>query len=66
MDDRQRIGKRIAELRAEKGLTQEKLAELSGVGRSHIVRIENGYYSVRLDILTKLGDALGVKIDFVK
>ncbi len=66
MNERERIGKRIAELRNEKGLTQEQLAELSGVGRSHLVRIENGYYSVQLDILTKIGDALGVKIDFVK
>lgn len=66
MNERERIGKRIAQLRAEKGLSQAQLGELSGVGHSHIARIEMGRYSVGIDTLAKLGDALGVKIDFVK
>lgn len=66
MSERERIGKRIAELRAEKGLSQAKLAELSGVGYSHIARIEKGYYSVGIDVLAKIAGALGVELDFVK
>ena len=65
MNERERIGKRIAELRAKKGLSQVQLGELSGVGPSHIARIEMGRYSVGIDTLAKLGDTLGVKIDFV-
>jgi len=66
MNERERIGKRIAELRSEKGLSQAKLAELSGVGYYHIARIEKGYYSVGIDVLAKIAGALGVELDFVK
>lgn len=36
------LGRRIAELRREKGLTQEELAEEMGVSRNHIADIELG------------------------
>ncbi len=36
------IGQRIRQKRIEKGLTQEKLSELIGVGPSHISHIEGG------------------------
>jgi transcriptional regulator with XRE-family HTH domain len=64
MNERERIGKRIAELRAQMGISQARLAELSGVGYSHIARIEKGYYSVGVDVLAKLADALNVELDF--
>lgn len=66
MIERERIGKRIAELRAEKGISQAKLAEMSGVGYGHIARIELGRYSVGVDTLAKLADALDVSIELVK
>ena len=62
MDIRERIGKRIAYLRQENGLSQRQLAELSGVGNTHIARIEMGKYNIRVDVLKKLADALGVEI----
>lgn len=64
MNERERIGRRIAELRAQMGISQAKLAELSGVGYSHIARIETGRYSVGIDTLAKIGDALNVELDF--
>jgi transcriptional regulator with XRE-family HTH domain len=36
------LGQRIAELRREKGLTQEALAEAMGVSRNHVADIELG------------------------
>ena len=36
------IGKRIKRKRIEKGLTQEKLSELIGVGASHMSHMESG------------------------
>jgi transcriptional regulator with XRE-family HTH domain len=36
------LGRRIAELRHEKGLTQEALAEAMGVSRNHMADIELG------------------------
>ena len=59
-----RIGKRIAELRKEKGLSQFKLAQLTGIDSSNIGKIELGKYNPSLEILSRIGDALGVEIDF--
>jgi transcriptional regulator with XRE-family HTH domain len=36
------LGRRVAELRREKGLTQEALAEAMGVSRNHVADIELG------------------------
>ena len=57
------IGKRIAELRKEKRWSQDELAQKSGIGKSHIGRIELGRYSVGLDTLQKICDALEVTIE---
>ncbi len=63
-NDRIRIGRHIAELRKEKGISQIELAELSGVGSSHIARIETGKYSVGIDTLAKIGSVFGKEITF--
>lgn len=60
-----RIGRRIAQLRAEKNMTQADLAKASGVTLANISRIERGQYSPGLDVLTKIADALGAQIDIV-
>jgi transcriptional regulator with XRE-family HTH domain len=36
------LGRRVADLRREKGLSQEALAELMGVSRNHVADIELG------------------------
>lgn len=66
LSDRVRIGLRIAELRKEKGLSQAKLAELTGIGSAHIARIELGRYSTGIDLLAKIAEVLEYKIDFIK
>lgn len=63
--ERLRIGKRIAELRKLHGMTQQQLAEKSGISREHITRIEAGKYSVGLDILTSIAVALDTQFDFI-
>lgn len=62
---RQRIGKRIAQLRNEAGMSQARLAELTGMEQPHIARIEAGRYSVGVDILGKIATALGKRVDIV-
>ena len=64
--ERERIGARIAELRKAKGLTQEQLAEKAGFTQSNIWRIENGKYSVGIDILTAIADALEASVEIIK
>ena len=64
--ERQRIGRRIAELRKEQNMTQAQLAERCGIQQAHIARIETGRYSVGLDTLAQIATALGRSIDFVE
>ena len=63
-DHRKRIGQRIREIR-ELSLTQQELADRTGIQRCHIARIEAGRYSVGLDTLEKIAGALGREVDFV-
>lgn len=65
MEERKRIGERIAEIRAIKRMTQQEVADIAELKRSNISRIESGMYNVTLDTLAKIASALGKKIDFV-
>lgn len=63
--DRARIGERIRQIRMDRGMEARDLARLAGIDAANLCRIENGKYSVGLDILSKIAAALGKKIDFV-
>ena len=63
---REYIGKRIAELRKERELSQVDLALKTGLDKGHIARIELGRYSVGLDTLQKIANALNVKIELIE
>ena len=65
MEERKRIGERIAEIRAVKRMTQQEVADIAELKRSNISRIESGMYNVTLDTLAKIASALGKRIDFV-
>lgn len=65
MNERERIGKRVVELRKEKGFTQEDLAEAAGIDRTNIAKIEGGKYNVSIDILSKVADVFGCSFDIV-
>lgn len=54
------LGKQIKEVRNKKGLTQEKLAELIGVGERNLSKIECGVNFVTADTLSKLLFALNI------
>lgn len=49
---------RLRELREQKGLSQEKLAELIGVSHSTIQRLESGGMKMTDEYLAALSDAL--------
>ena len=59
------IGKRIKEIRKEKGLTQMELSELSGLTQSVISRIEVGETTTTIEVIGVIAKALGYKLDFV-
>lgn len=60
--DQAGIGKFIAELRKEKKLTQEQLAEVLGVSNKTISRWENGRCMPDLSLLSFISDELGVSV----
>lgn len=62
MDIKQRFGIKIKELRKQKGLSQEKLANLAEIDRTYLPTIEKGERNVSIEVVEKLAIALEVKI----
>ena len=60
-DMRVNLAERLYQIRQESELSQARLAELAGVDRKTINRIENGHFSPALDTIVRLCVALGVK-----
>ena len=59
---RPHVGERIAELRRERGLTQESLAERAGVSTETVKKIERRKRNPSLFMLETLANALGVAV----
>ncbi|MDQ3862139.1 MAG: XRE family transcriptional regulator [Actinomycetota bacterium] len=57
-----RLGGRVRELRRERGLTLEELAERSGVSRAMISKLERGEKNPTLVVAAKLAEGLGVTL----
>jgi transcriptional regulator with XRE-family HTH domain len=58
-----RLGKRIVETRNSKGISQEKLAIISGIDRSHMGFIEQGRRRPTLATLFKIARALDLSLE---
>lgn len=56
------FAEKLANLRAQKGLTQRQLGEMAGVAWSMISKYESGQSKPRLKVLMRLADALGVSL----
>lgn len=59
---RQRIALNIKRLRSEKGLSQEKLAELADFHRTYISQLERCVTNISVDGLERVAHALDVDI----
>ena len=57
------IGRRISELRRERGLNQEELAELALLHRVTVAKYETGVIEPGALAISRLADALGVSAD---
>ena len=62
MDIKQIFGNNIKHYREKKGLTQQQLADLTGLNRVYITDVEGGKRNVTLDIMAKFSAGLGVKL----
>lgn len=54
------IGERIRQIRKEKGITQKRLAELTGIAEITIRQYEAGKYKPKSITIHKIAKALGV------
>jgi len=59
------FGERLRQLRKERKISQEKLAELSGLHRTYISSLERGGRNPTLVSLSAIADALGVEISYL-
>lgn len=57
---RRALGDRLREIRRDRKLTQERLAELAGLDRQTINRIEQGHQRVLIDNLIQIIAALDI------
>lgn len=57
------IGQRIKQKRVERGLTQERLSELVGIGPSHMSHIESGSTVPSFEVFVSILNALECSAD---
>ncbi len=62
MDIKIQFGKRIKQLREERGLSQEGLAHLAELDRTYIPSIEKGERNVSIEVIQKLSVAFKIEI----
>ena len=56
------IGQRIRNYRTQKGLSQEKLAELAGCHRTYIGQLERGEKNATLESVEKIASAMDISL----
>jgi len=62
-----RVAARIAELRDQRGLSQEALAQKARINRVTLARLERAMHPPTLDTLERIARALGVRlVDLVR
>jgi transcriptional regulator with XRE-family HTH domain len=62
----QRIEQRITALRKREGISQQELADRSGLTRQHIGRIENGELpNVANVTIQQIAEAMGMTVDII-
>ncbi|MFT3988977.1 helix-turn-helix domain-containing protein [Aestuariivirga sp.] len=67
MDMRKLVGKNVLKFREARGLTQERLAELSGFSQQYISGLEHGRRNPTIVSIYEIAVALGVShVDLVK
>ncbi len=63
--DYKKLGMRIKEIRINRNLTQENLAQMVNCNPSHISNVENAHTKVSLIVLLSIANALDTTIDYL-
>jgi len=61
-DIQKAVGERIRLIRQRKAITQDELADMTGLNRVHLYRLETGRQSMTLRTLKMIADSLGVHV----
>ena len=64
-ENRIRIGQDIAELRKQRGMTQQDVSDQADIMRPHVARVELGKYNFGFDTLQAIAEALDADIRIV-
>ena len=62
LNSREIFARNLRKCRRHKGLSQEKLAELSSLHRTYVGAVERGERNISLDNMERLANALGVNL----
>lgn len=62
---RKEVGKRIREMRERRGLTTSDVANLVGIDRATVSKLEAANWSPTLDQVLKIAAAIGVRLEIV-
>lgn len=61
--EKRRIVDYFIRLRKEKGLTQQDLADTSGICRANVARFERGDYNPTLETMIRMAEAMGKTLE---
>lgn len=62
LDAQARVGLRIKELRAERGVSQDALAYSIGMSRTYFAEVETGKRNVSIKNIFRIAEGLGVSL----
>lgn len=62
LNARERVARNIIYWREKRGLSQFALAENSQISQTYISQIENGLFSISIDKLEKIAEALQIDV----
>lgn len=60
--EKKQLGKAIKDAREQQGISQRRLAFMTGTSRSYLWKIETGVADVGIDVLIRIAHALGIQV----
>jgi transcriptional regulator with XRE-family HTH domain len=61
-DPKRAFGTALRKFRLERGISQERLAELAGIHRTYVGDVERGTRNIAIENMVRLADALEIRL----
>ena len=65
MSTTNKLSEAVKRIRKQHGLSQSELADIAGISLPSLSRLERGKETIRLDLLTKVAESLGYRLELV-